>query len=108
MQSLSKSLGGPGFFPLMVSSRQPWPYNLTFSGILGPFSLFPRPQASGDPEAQAFVFLVRTSCNPYHQGNLENMALDNRICLKNRGEGKVGAGREKQIPRPQDLESRVQ
>lgn len=32
------------------------------------------------------------------------MALDNRICLRTWVEV-VGAGRDKQVPRPQDLES---
>lgn len=53
--------------------------------------------------AQELVFLVRASCDPY-QGKLENMALDNRICLRTWVEV-VGAGRDKQVPRPQDLES---
>lgn len=83
---------GLGFFSLMVSSRQAG-LGILFSGIPGSLLPAPRPQPLEiliqrfRDGAQEFVFLVRTSCDPYHQGNLENTALDDMIGLRIGGWG---------------------
>ena len=77
---------GLGFFPLMVSSRQP--QDLKFSGILGSTLLASQSPFPSTPTiliqwfwdvAQESVFLIIVSCDPYQQG--KHMVLDNMICL---------------------------